>query len=157
MESDPAKSIPNSDASGSDHAAIQITENLFRRESARLVAMLAGQLGVHRLQLAEDVVQEALVRALQTWPYRGVPDNPAAWLTQTAKNLVLDHLRREQRWQEKEEGIANAHERWLSSPVDPDAELTETLPDNTLRLLFVCFHPQLSSEAQTALALRTLC
>ena len=77
----------------------RVTEDLFRRESARLVAMLAAQFGTHRLQLAEDVVQEALVRALQTWPYRGVPENPAAWLTQTARNLAIDHLRREQRWQ----------------------------------------------------------
>lgn len=131
-------------------------EHLFRRESARLVAMLAGQLGTHRLQLAEDVVQEALVRALQTWPYRGVPENPAAWLTQTARNLALDHLRREQRWQEKEDGIAHEHARWLSAP-PAGAEEAGTFDDDTLRLLFVCFHPQLSAEAQTALALRTLC
>ena len=134
----------------------RIAEDLFRHEGARIVAMLANHLGVHRLQLAEDVVQEALVRALQTWPYRGVPENPAAWLTQTAKNLALDTLRREQRWQEKEDGIAAAHERWLAAP--PTAvESEETFTDDTLRMMFVCFHPQLSTEAQTALALRTLC
>lgn len=132
----------------------QVADNLFRTESARLVAMLAGQFGVHRLQLAEDVVQESLVRALQTWPYLGVPENPAAWLMQTAKNLALDQLRREQRWQEKEEGISTEQERWLASPAD---ETHETFPDDTLRMMFVCFHPQLSAEAQTALALRTLC
>lgn len=133
----------------------RIAEDLFRRESARLVATLTAHLGVHRLQLAEDVVQEALVRAMQVWPYRGVPDNPAAWLTQTAKNLALDQLRREQRWQEKEAGIGDAHERWLAAPAT--AEPVEVgLADDTLRLMFVCFHPQLSSEAQIALALRTL-
>jgi RNA polymerase sigma-70 factor (ECF subfamily) len=135
--------------------ATQVAGNLFRTESARLVALLTGRLGVHRLQLAEDVVQEALVRALQTWPYRGVPDNPAAWLTQTAKNLALDHLRREQRWQEKEGGIAAEHERWLSAPLT--GETRDTFDDDTLRMMFVCSHPQLSSEAQIALALRTLC
>ncbi len=133
----------------------QIADNLFRHEGARLVATLTSHLGVHRLQLAEDVVQEALVRALQTWPYRGVPDNPAAWLTQTAKNLALDQLRREQRWQEKEPSIAQEHERWLSSSLVDDTD-HETFADDTLRLMFVCFHPQLSTEAQTALALRTL-
>ncbi len=117
--------------------------------------MLAGQFGMHRLQLAEDVVQEALVRALQTWPYRGVPDNPAAWLTQTAKNLALDQVRRERRWQEKEDGIAAASERWLAE--HPQSENHETFADDTLRMMFVCFHPQLSVEVQTALALRTLC
>jgi RNA polymerase sigma-70 factor (ECF subfamily) len=137
-------------------AAGQVAEDLFRHKGARIVAMLANHLGVHRLQLAEDVVQEALVRALQTWPYRGVPDNPAAWLTQTAKHLALDTLRREQRWQEKEDGIAHAHEQWLGAPAT-DAENDGTFTDDTLRMMFVCFHPQLSAEAQTALALRTLC
>ena len=134
----------------------QIAADLFRRESARLVAMLAGQFGTSRLQLAEDVVQEALVRALQTWPYRGVPENPAAWLTQTARNLALDHLRREQNWREKEDGIAHEHDRWIAAP-GPREENADTFTDDTLRMMFVCFHPQLSAEAQTALALRTLC
>ncbi|MGB8168193.1 MAG: sigma-70 family RNA polymerase sigma factor [Chthoniobacteraceae bacterium] len=134
--------------------ATQITEHFFRQEGARLVATLTAHLGTHRLQLAEDVVQEALVRALQTWPYRGVPDNPAAWLTQTAKNLALDQLRREQRWQDKQQGIAADHERWLSTPAD---ETHDTFADDTLRMMFVCFHPRLSTEVQTALALRTLC
>jgi len=127
---------------------------MFIRESARLVATLTAHLGTHHLQLAEDVVQEALVRALQTWPYRGVPQNPAAWLMQTAKNLALDHLRREQRWNDKQDGIAAEHQCWLSSPVE--SEPTETFTDDTLRMMFVCCHPQLSIEAQTALALRTL-
>lgn len=134
----------------------KVTGDLFRRESARLVAMLAGQFGTHRLQLAEDVVQEALVRALQTWPDRGVPENPAAWLTQTARNLALDHVRRERRWNEKEESIADESARWISAPGAP-VENADTFTDDTLRLLFVCFHPQLSKEAQIALALRTLC
>lgn len=137
------------------NSSARIAEDLFRRESARLVAMLTGQLGVHRLELAEDVVQEALVRALQTWPYRGVPENPAAWLTLTARNLALDHLRREQRWQEKEDGIAHERERWSASP-EARAEDADAFTDDTLRMLFVCCHPQLSPEAQIALALRTL-
>jgi RNA polymerase sigma-70 factor (ECF subfamily) len=134
----------------------EIAGDLFRHEGARIVAMLTAHLGVDRLQLAEDVVQEALVRALQTWPYRGVPENPAAWLMQTAKNLALDTLRRERSWQEKEDGIAHAHERWLAEPASA-AESDGTFNDDTLRMMFVCFHPQLSAEAQTALALRTLC
>ena len=131
-----------------------VADDLFRREGARLVATLAAHLGTHRLQLAEDAVQEALVRALQTWPYRGIPDNPAAWLAQAAKNLALDALRREQTWQRKEVQITAEQERWLTrdEPVDEPH-----LADDTLRMLFVCFHPQLSIEAQLALALRTVC
>lgn len=140
-------------------SAGQVAEHFFRHEGARLVAVLTGRLGVQYLGLAEDAVQEALVRALQTWPYRGVPDNPAAWLTQTAKNLALDHLRREQRWIERQDGIAREHERWLSSaPASATSnDGAGTFADDTLRMMFVCFHPQLSTEAQTALALRTLC
>jgi len=133
------------------------TEHFFRHESARLVAMLTGQFGAQRLQWVEDVVQEALVRALQTWPYRGVPDNPAAWLTQTARHLALDQLRREQRWNEREEGITAEQARWMAVPLETAPDDDSHLRDDTLRLMFVCCHPQLSAEAQIALALRTLC
>jgi len=133
------------------------TEHFFRHESSRLVATLAGQFGAQRLQWVEDVVQEALVRALQTWPYRGVPDNPAAWLTQTARHIALDQLRREQRWNEREEGITAEQARWMAVPPESAADNEVHLRDDTLRLMFVCCHPQLSAEAQIALALRTLC
>lgn len=138
-----------------DASAGAVAEHFFRREGAKVVAALTAHLGTHRLQLAEDVVQEALLRALQTWSYRGVPDNPAAWITQVAKNLALTALQRAQRWNEKQDGIAAEHERWLSAP--PDAVAGETIADDTLRMMFVCFHPELAAESQTALALRTLC
>lgn len=137
-----------------ERSASLVADDLFRREGARLVASLAAHLGTHRLQLAEDVVQEALVRALQTWPYRGIPENPAAWLTQAAKNLALDALRREQTWQRKEVQITIEQERWLTREAPAEEQ---HFTDDTLRMLFVCFHPQLSSEAQLALALRTVC
>ena len=136
-------------------SAGEVAAHLFRHEGAKVVATLTAHLGTHRLQLAEDVVQEALLRALQLWSYRGIPDNPAAWLTQVAKNLALNALQREQRWNDKQDGIAAEHERWLSAP--PDTMTHETFADDTLRLMFVCFHPDLSTDAQTALALRTLC
>jgi RNA polymerase sigma factor (sigma-70 family) len=137
-----------------ERSASHVADDLFRREGARLVATLSAHLGTHRLQLAEDAVQEALVRALQTWPYRGIPDNPAAWIAQAAKNVAFDALRREQTWQRKEEQITAEQERWLTRD-EPANEAH--LADGTLRMLFVCFHPQLSVEAQLALALRTVC
>ncbi len=137
-------------------SAGEVAAHFFRHEGAKVVATLTAHLGTHRLQLAEDVVQEALLRALQTWSYRGVPDNPAAWLTQVAKNLALNTLRREQSWGEKQDGIAAEHARWLASP--PRISMThETFADDTLRMMFVCFHPELAADSQTALALRTLC
>ncbi|BDS06200.1 DNA-directed RNA polymerase sigma-70 factor [Oceaniferula spumae] len=134
---------------------LDFSEDFFRRESARLVGFLTTRFGLQRLQFAEDVAQETLVRAMQTWPYRGMPDNPSAWLTQTAKNVSIDLLRREQNWRDKESDIAAEHSRWLADPVEETHE--ETFADDTLRMIFVCFHPQLSTEAQTALALRTIC
>ena len=73
----------------------RLADHLFRHEAGKLISVLTGIFGINRLQLAEDVVQESLVRALRTWPYAGIPKNPAAWLTQTAKNLALDLIRRE--------------------------------------------------------------
>jgi len=136
-------------------SAHEVAGHFFRHEGAKVVAALTAHLGAHRLQLAEDVVQEALLRALQTWSYHGVPDHPAAWLTQVAKNLAINALQREQRWNEKQDGIATERERWLSAPADDVTH--ETFADDTLRMMFVCFHPELAAEAQTALALRTLC
>ncbi len=133
----------------------EVADHFFRHEGAKLVAMLTSRLGTQRLQLVEDVVQEALLRALQTWSYRGVPDNPAAWLTQVAKNLALNAVNRERRWHEKQEVLAAEHLHWLSSP--EESMTHETFADDTLRMLFVCFHPELSSDDQTAIALRTLC
>src|SRR5438046_4848648 len=83
----------------------RLTDHLFRHESGKLISILTGIFGIERLQLAEDVVQESLVRAFQTWPYYGVPKNPAAWLTQTAKNLALDLIRREKVFYEKQPEI----------------------------------------------------
>ncbi|MGB8170388.1 MAG: DUF6596 domain-containing protein [Chthoniobacteraceae bacterium] len=136
-------------------SAGEVAGHFFRHEGAKVVATLTAHLGTHRLQLAEDVVQEALLRALQTWSYHGVPENPAAWLTQVAKNFAMNALQREQRWNEKQDGIAAEHGRWLSTPSGEMKD--ETFADDTLRMMFVCFHPQLATDAQTALALRTLC
>src|SRR5437763_13330201 len=116
----------------------EVADHFFRHEGAKVVATLTAHLGTHRLQLAEDVVQEALLRALQTWSYHGVPDNPAAWLTQVAKNIALTALQREQRWNDKQDRIAAECARWLSAP--PDVMTHEAFAADTLRMLFVCCH-----------------
>lgn len=136
----------------------RLADHLFRHEAGKLVSVLTGIFGFERLQLAEDVVQEALVRALQTWPYYGVPKNPAAWLTQTAKNLALDLIRREKTFQEKQPEIIAFIEQWSSSSDAGEATLLDgEIKDERLRLMFACCHPLIAPEAQTALALKTLC
>ncbi len=136
----------------------QLTEHLFRVEAGKLVSVLTGLFGIDHLQLAEDVVQEALVRAFRTWPYYGIPKNPAAWITQTAKNLAYDLLRREKLFREKQTEIAISVDQWSADSVLDESPSFETeIKDDRLRLIFACCHPLLAQEAQTALALRTLC
>lgn len=135
-----------------------LTDHLFRYEAAKLVAVLTGIFGIERWQLAEDVVQEAMVRALQTWPYYGVPKNPAAWLTQAAKNLALDTLRREKNFQEKQPQIISHIEQLPGEADGGSSPAFETeIKDDRLRMMFVCCHPLISREDQVALALKTLC
>ena len=134
----------------------RLAEHFFRHEAGKLVSVLTGIFGIDRLQLAEDVVQEALVRALQTWPYYGIPKNPAAWLTQTAKNLALDLIRREKTFRDKQPEIIASVERGDSGNTDLPRFDSE-MKDNGLRLMFACCHPLIPQEAQTALALKTLC
>lgn len=135
-----------------------LTEHLFRHEAGKLVAVLTGIFGIERLQLAEDVVQEAMVRALQTWPYYGVPQNPAAWLTQAAKNLALDTIRREKTFQAKQPQILTLIEQRAGDADGAElAKFENEIKDDRLRLMFVCCHPLIPAEAQVALALKTLC
>jgi RNA polymerase sigma factor (sigma-70 family) len=135
----------------------RLAEHLFRHEAGKLVSVLTGIFGIDRLQLAEDVVQEALIRALQAWPYYGVPKNPAAWLTQTAKNLALDLIRREKLFLEKQPQIIATIEQWSEGSAADHAPSFETeIKDDRLRLMFACCHPLIPQEAQTALALKTL-
>src|SRR5436190_16134488 len=135
-----------------------LADHLFRHEAGKMVSILTNIFGIERLQLAEDVVQESLVRALQTWPYYGVPKNPAAWLTQTAKNLALDTIRREKSFRDKEPQIISFIEQWVDhADAGDSASFDNELKDGRLRLMFACCHPLIPQEAQTALALKTLC
>lgn len=104
------------------------------------------------LELAEDAVQDAVVKALDVWSRAGVPQSPRAWLTVTARNRAIDLLRRETRRADKE-GAADA----LALTSDPLPSAPEVVADDLLRLVFTCCHPSLPLETQTALALRTLC
>ena len=135
----------------------RLTDHLFRHEAGKLISVLTGIFGINRLQLAEDVVQEALIRAFRTWPYAGIPENPAAWLTQTAKNLALDVIRREKLFHDKEPEIVSFMEEWATAAASDSPKFESEIRDGRLRLMFACCHPALSPDDQTALALKTLC
>ena len=135
----------------------QLVEHLFRHESAKMVATLTRIFGIEHLTLAEDVVQEALGRALQTWPYRGVPENPSAWIMRASRNLALDVIRREKVFRGKEAEIARLIEAGGSSSPAPVGLSENEIADDRLRMMFVCCHPVIPPEAQGALTLKTLC
>jgi RNA polymerase sigma factor (sigma-70 family) len=135
----------------------QLVEHLFRHESAKMVATLTRIFGIEHLNLAEDVVQEALGRALQTWPYRGIPENPSAWIMRASRNLALDVIRREKVFRGKEPEIARLIEAGGSSTPEAAIFSENEITDDRLRMMFVCCHPVIPSEAQVALTLKTLC
>ena len=135
----------------------RLAEHLFRHESAKMVATLTRIFGIEHLNLAEDVVQEALGRALQTWPYRGVPENPSAWIMRASRNLALDVIRREKVFRGKEAEIARLIEASGASIAGAVSFSENEIADDRLRMMFVCCHPIIPPEAQVALALKTLC
>jgi RNA polymerase sigma factor (sigma-70 family) len=119
---------------------------LVRDEGTRVLATLVRVTG--SIGLAEDATQDAVVRALETWPRDGIPRNPRGWLTVTAKRRAIDLIRRESRRSEKEAEAMSSFE--------PVPDPPEVVRDDLLRLVFTCCHPTLSTEAQVALSLRTL-
>ena len=133
-------------------------DHLFRRESGRITATITRIFGPHRLALAEDVVQEAFCRALEVWPFRGVPDNPPAWLMTTARNCALDALRRERTAQSSAWQLDNSlQSEWTLGPALDELFAPQAVQDDLLRLMFSCCHPSLSENAQVALILHILC
>ena len=138
-----------------------IAEDLFRAESARVLGTLMRRFG--NLDVAEDAFQDACLSAVETWPRDGVPRNPGAWLTTVAGNAALDRIRREARRLPKEvesSGLRDPSREPASLGADSEYDLAllddRPLTDDQLRLVFLCCHPALSSDAQVALTLRTV-
>lgn len=139
-----------------------LVEHFFRHEAGRLHGALLRRFGVQNLALVEDVVQEAMLRALRTWSMGGVPANPSAWISRTAINLALDALRHRGMSAAKEDAIAAHLEQTAPAPAPASAAADATddeglIRDDALRLMFVCCHPLLGADAQVVLALKVLC
>ncbi len=132
--------------------------HLFRREYGKLIASLTKTFGTHNLTLVEDVVQDTLLKALETWKLKGMPENPSAWLFTVARNKALDLIRRKK----YQEAFASHLTPLLTSEYTAVATLQEVVKENNiedeqLRMMFVCCHPSLAEETQVALILKTLC
>jgi len=129
----------------------QLIDHLFRHQSGKMVAVLSRIFGMQHLTMVEDVVQDAFLKASQLWPLHPLPDNPGGWLLQTARNMAIDILRRQQYFQK------------YSLQLQQETEITieqffldHEIADSQLQLIFACCHPRLKEEDQVALTLKTV-
>jgi len=132
-----------------------LVDHLFRHEAGKMIAVLTRLFGMHNLSMAEDVVQDAFLKATQTWKFKTVPDNPSAWLMQVAKNKALDILRRK--------NVADHYSAELSTQLQEATDnyvdqvfLDTEIEDSQLQLIFACCHPSLKEEDKVALTLKTV-
>jgi RNA polymerase sigma-70 factor (ECF subfamily) len=130
---------------------VEAIETIYRRETPQVLATLIRLLG--SFELAEEAVQMAFLAAAQQWPAQGAPRNPRAWLVSTGRFKAIDMLRRRQRFAR----ITPELSAMLDREAEPVPIEDETVPDDMLRLIFVCCHPALPPDAQTALCLREVC
>ncbi|MBW1297612.1 RNA polymerase sigma factor [Aquimarina litoralis] len=134
--------------------------HLFRQESGKMVAVLVKIFGIENIEIAEDVVQDALVSALETWKFRGIPDNPKAWLYRTARNKAIDIIRRKKHsktidFSDPERKLLTS-EYTLSSTMD-NFWKEEYIQDDFLAMMYACCHPDISPENQITFILKSLC
>lgn len=132
---------------------IQVQESidhLFRHHAGQMVSVLCRLFGFDRIDMIEDAVQDALIAALRKWPFSGVPENPTAWLAQTAKNRLIDRLRRDGRSESTADlDLADPSNE---SPIYFPSEIAE----DQLRMIFACCHPSIPPDSQVALTLKTV-
>lgn len=134
----------------------QLVDHLFRHQAGQMVSSLTRLFGVENLELVEDIVQETLLKALQQWPYHGIPENPGGWLWKVAKNRALDMLRREARSQKiltVRLGLLEPEQ--VSADAERDA-FDHSLGDDQLSMMFIGCHPILSRDVQVTLLLKTV-
>jgi RNA polymerase sigma factor (sigma-70 family) len=134
-----------------------LVDHLFRHETGRMVAVLTRFLGSENLDTAEDLVQDTLIKAIEVWRFRGVPDNPSAWLYKVARHKAIDWARAGQR----QTKLLSTEEEKIKSSMNLSS-INETLfqedeiQDSVLRMMFACCHPSIPLESQIALTLKTL-
>jgi RNA polymerase sigma-70 factor (ECF subfamily) len=133
----------------------ELIPHLFRTEFRKITAVLCKLLGIENVQAAEDIASETFLSAFETWPYKGMPPNPTAWLYSVAKNKALNFLNRNKTFSEK---ITTQLKYSASTIEETDIDLSEkNITDTQLQMLFAICHPSIPEEAQIGLALRILC
>jgi len=136
----------------------QLIDHLFRHESGKMISVLSKLLGLQNLETAQDIVQDSLLQAMNTWSFKGIPDNPSAWLYRVAKNKAIDFLRREKKFKEVSPQYTYLlqSEYTLALTVN-NLFLENEIQDSQLRMMFACCHPSIQEDSQIALTLKTLC
>lgn len=133
----------------------ELIPHLFRTEFRKIVAVLGKYFGMEHLEAAEDIAGETFLAALETWTYKGIPENPVAWLYTVAKNKAKNSAQRKKLFDEK---IAAELKATESKTPAPEIDLSEqNITDSQLQMLFAVCHPSIPPEAQIGLALRILC
>ncbi len=136
----------------------QLIGHLFRHEAGKMTAVLYRLLGVGNSQVVEDIVQDTLLKAIEAWSFRGIPQNPQAWLYTVAKNKALDFARSKKRHEIIHSELAEVHQSgWALSASVNQLFLKDEIQDSQLRMMFACCHPSISEESQIALTLKVLC
>lgn len=135
----------------------QLVAHLFRHEAGRMASVLTCMLGFDRLDLAEDIVHDAMVQALQSWPFQGIPANPRAWLYRVAKNKALDVVRRENRFRQLRSDADYLYQQDATDAMAQPLFFDEDITDSQLRMLFAICHPAIALESQMAMCLKILC
>ena len=132
--------------------------HLFRYEYGKLVSVLTKTFGSSNIELAEDVVQDAMFEALKQWEYKGIPDNPVGWIYKVAKHKAVNIVNREKHKRKySSEAALHLQSEWTVEPALNHIFTAKEIADDQLRMIFTCCHPSISSDSQIALTLKTLC
>lgn len=135
----------------------QLADHLFRHESGKMTAVLSRITGLQNLETAEDIVQDTLLQAMQSWRH-AIPENPSAWLYKVARNKAIDHIRRQKKFNEiSPRYVYLLKSQESSTDTVNQLFLDDEIQDSQLRMMFACCHPAIPEESQIALTLKTLC
>lgn len=141
-----------------DNQVNQLIGHLFRHEAGKMAAVLTRLLGFQSLDLAEDIVQDTLLKAMSAWKIKGIPENPSAWLYTVAKRKAIDSIRKHKLQALHHSNIQqDLRSEWTLSPALNNSFAEQEIEDSQLRMIFACCHPAIPYEAQIALTLKTLC
>ncbi len=136
----------------------QLVSHLFRHEAGKMTAVLTRLVGFGSLEVAQDIVQDTLLKAMSAWSFKGIPENPSAWLYTVAKRKAVDIIRQQRVHQHHEQAIAKAlQSEWTLSPAVSQLFLDNEIEDSQLRMMFACCHPAIPYESQLAFTLKVLC